>query len=96
MVIEQTMDTSWFGKHLSELKLKNELVSTVAKHTLSVREGWVRFPGPSNRQSVANDSPLLRCFFGAALLSREEGAGHSLHASAQYREHEKELIFSNE
>ena len=31
----------------------------------------VRFPGWSNRHSVANGSPPLRCFFGAALPRRK-------------------------
>ena len=34
-------------------------VSSVVKRTPSVGEVWVRFPSWSNRQSVANSSPLL-------------------------------------
>ena len=59
--------------------------NSVVKHTLSVQEYGIRFPGRSNRHSVANGSlPLatfLRCCV-AQTLSRGDRPRYLLHAAA--------------
>ena len=67
------------------------LTQLVAQHYRCWRSGFDSRAGQI-RHRVANGSPLLRRFFGLA-LSRGDGPRHSLHASAQYHEYNKDLIF---
>ena len=65
--------------------LNEPAVSSVAKHTLSVREVWGSIPGPVKssqcRQRFATVATILRSCVAQA-LSRGDGPGNSLHASA--------------
>ena len=50
-------------------KITDRLAQLLSAHYRCGRS-WVRFPGRSNRHSVAKGLPLLRCFFGAVLPRR--------------------------
>ena len=71
-------------------------VSPVVKTLLSVVKSGVRIPGRSNRKQcrrrLATAATFLRSCVAQA-LSRRDGARQSLHASAQKREYNEDLIF---
>ena len=74
------------------LKFNYQLVSSVVKTLLSGGRSGVRFPGRSNRQSVAR----LQRFFRSGLaqaLSRGDVSRHSLHALAYFHEYYEVLIW---
>ena len=82
--VHATIDnTFFFWKTI--IFVQGPAVSSVAKHTLSVREVWGSTPGPVKstqcRQRLATVAMFLRSCV-AQVLSRGDGRRHSLHASA--------------
>ena len=71
-------------------------LSSVAKRTLSVRDVWGSIPGliksSQCRQELSTVATFVRSCVAQA-LSHGDGPCHSLHASTQYGEYNKDLIF---
>ena len=82
----QELDAKFFFKNINiNVLIRNRPLAQLLSARFRCGRSGVRFPGRSNRHSVANDSPPLRRFFGAVFaeaLSRGDGHRNSLHASA--------------
>ena len=72
--------------------MEDRPVTSVVKHTLSVREVWGSIPGPVKSERLATAATFLHSCVSQA-LSRGDGPHHSLHASALYRECKEDSIF---
>ena len=71
-------------------------VSSVAKRTLSVREGWGSILWLVKSAQCRQQLAIVATFLGSCVtqaISRGDGSRHSLHASAYSREYNEDLFF---